>query len=140
MPETVAYIWPKRALIYCDSHLSLPAPHVDNNALPHREIVALHNAGFKVKEIAATVPNPSPARPLAGKGGVEPDPNRTPRAPASSLGGKLSQRDQSYRVHLGVFNTCIRKEESKTGDAIHEKLEGKSWGQLFHVSTKTDAS
>lgn len=136
MPENVAYIWASRAQVYCNEYLSLPAPTNNNIKLSHREIANLHNAGFRIKDIAATVPNPPKARALDRDGVVNKD--RVDRPPHASLEGRFSERDQNYRERLGVFSPVNRVEGSKKSARVYEMLQYKSIGQLFHVSNKLD--
>lgn len=124
MPENVAYIWPDRALVYCVERPSLPDPDQDNLWIPHRQIVMLRNAGFMVRELAATVPNP----PKTDSG----------RAAIDSLQGRFSERDQNYRVVLGVFSAVRRVQGSDKDIKVYDILKFKSIGQLFHVSITLD--
>jgi hypothetical protein len=133
MPENVAYIWPNRSRLYCDTRPLLPTPHNDNIQLPHRDIVSLHNAGLRIKDIAATVPNPPKARTLT-RADIAKDKDRPPEA---SLSGRFSARDQEYRERLGVFSPAIRQKDSKMATAVIDVLRYKSVAQLFHVSIKT---
>lgn len=124
MPENVAYIWPDRALVYYMERPSLPDPDQDNLWIPHRQIVMLRNAGFMVKELAATVPDP----PKTDSG----------RAAIDSLQGRFSERDQNYRVVLGVFSAVRRVQGSDKDIKVYDILKFKSIGQLFHVSITPD--
>jgi hypothetical protein len=137
MQENIAYIWPKRAVLYCDSQPSLPPLDDDNLKLPHRDIVSLSNAGFEIKEIAATVTNAPKARAL--RRAEISDAEETDRKPEASLCGRFSQRDQDYRQKLGTFSTSIRKEGSKKAVKIYNVLKDKSVAQLFHVSPRSDS-
>lgn len=74
-----------------------------------------------VKAIAATVPDPPK---------TEHD-----REAIDSLGGRFSERDQNYRVVLGVFSPVRRKPGSAKAQEVYNTLGWKSVAELFHVST-----
>ncbi|QDS76496.1 hypothetical protein FKW77_005348 [Venturia effusa] len=120
MPENVAYIWPERSRMYCIKSYTLPDPDQENIDMPHREITKFRNAGFTVKAIAETVIDPPKTN------------HESNREAINSLEGRLSERDQNYRVVLGVFSNVRRKMGSGKDSNVYDILEWKSVAQLFH--------
>ncbi|RDI85226.1 hypothetical protein Vi05172_g4751 [Venturia inaequalis] len=128
MPENVAYIWADRARVYCKDRPALPAPDDNNYKLAHRDVVSLHNAGYTLKEIGATVPRP----PAKSQNIKENDPGKEPRDGAPRLGGRISERDQKFRERIGTFSPVIREQDSVKSENVYGVLQYKSFGNLFH--------
>ncbi|TLD18941.1 hypothetical protein E2P81_ATG01669 [Venturia nashicola] len=126
MPENVAYIWPGRAKMYCIMGLSLPAPHEDNLWMPHRKIVSLRNDGFMNKKISETVLEPAVKLSETESQGTDARTNNL------KLANSFSERDQVYRVRLGVFGPVIRKQGCAKSREVLDILQYKSIGGLFH--------
>lgn len=133
MQENVAYIWPDRARVYCKDRPALPALNDDNYKLAHRDVVSLHNAGYALKDISATVPRPPPK----SENIKENDSSKVPRGDAPRLGGRISERDQKFRERIGAFSPVIRDQESVKSEKVYDLLQYKSFGNLFHVSLRS---